>query len=211
MAARPGKPRVAANARGSKKRRKGTFVIEATSIVTGLSGRYATALYELASEQGALPAVEANLTALKRAIDSSADLKRLIKSPVFSRDDQARAIEAIAQRMGVSDLTRRFLGLVTSKRRLFVLPKIIDDFIRIAAHARGELTANVTSAKPLNNNQVENIKAALKSALGRTVTVSQSLDPDLLGGLVVRVGSVMVDSSLKTQLAKLQVAMREVN
>ena len=186
-------------------------MLEATSIVTGLSGRYATALYELAEGQGALPVVESDLQSLKRAIDGSDDLRRLIRSPVFSRESQWKAIEAIAARMRLSDLTRRFLGVVTQKRRLFALPKIIEDFFKLAAHFRGEVTATVSSARALSDRQVASLKAAIKSALARNVTVFQSLDPDLLGGLVVRVGSVMVDSSLRTQLSKLQVAMREVN
>jgi F-type H+-transporting ATPase subunit delta len=186
-------------------------VLEATSIVTGLHGRYATALYELAADNSAVPTVENDLHELKRAIDSSTDFKRLIKSPVFSRESQWKALDAITTRMRLSDLTRRFLGVVTNNRRLFALLNIIEDYFKLAAHFRGEIASTVTSARPLNSAQVNSIKATLKSALGQTINLSQSVDADLLGGLIVRVGSVMVDSSIRTQLQKLQVAMREVN
>ena len=186
-------------------------MLEATSIVTGLHGRYATALYELAADNGAVPAVESDLHDLKRAVEANADFRRLIKSPVFSREAQWKAIDAIARAMRLSELTRRFLGVVTHNRRLFALPDIIEDFFKLAAHFRGEISANVTSARALNSRQAEAIKATLKSALGQTINLSQSVDQTLLGGLVVKVGSVMVDSSIRTQLSKLQVAMREVN
>jgi F-type H+-transporting ATPase subunit delta len=186
-------------------------VLEATSIVTGLHGRYATALYELAADAGALPVVESDLRSFQRAIDASGDLKRLIKSPVFSREDQWKALEALVARMRLSDLTRRFLGIVTRNRRLFALPDIIADFFTLAAHFRGEISARVTSAKALSSPQLANLKAALKSALGQAINLTETQDPDLLGGLIVKVGSVMVDSSIQTQLSKLQVAMREVN
>jgi len=185
-------------------------VLEATSIVTGLPGRYATALYELAADSGAVPAVESDLRDMKRAIEASADLKRLIRSPVFSREEQWKALDIIAQRMRLSDLTRRFIGVITHNRRLFALPDIIEDFFKLAAHFRGELAAIVTSARPLSAAQVNSVKSALKSALGQTINLSESVDDSLLGGLIVRVGSVMVDSSIRTQLSKLQVAMREV-
>lgn len=186
-------------------------MLEATSIVTGLHGRYATALYELAAGAGAVPTVEGDLHDLKRAIESSVDFKRLIRSPVFSRDEQWKALDAIASAMRLSDLTRRFLGVVTNNRRLFALLNIIEDYFKLAAHFRGELAAQVTSARPLGGAQIDSIKATLKSALGQTITLSQSVDDSLLGGLIVKVGSVMVDSSIRTQLSKLQVAMREVN
>jgi len=186
-------------------------VLEATSIVTGLHGRYATALYELAADTGAVPGVESDLRDLKRAIEDSADFKRLIRSPVFSRDAQWKALDAITRAMRLSDLTRRFLGVVTHNRRLFALPDIIEDFFKLASHFRGELSAIVTSARSLSSAQINSIQASLKSALGQTVNLSESVDESLLGGLIVRVGSVMVDSSIRTQLSKLQVAMREVN
>lgn len=186
-------------------------MLEATSIVTGLHGRYATALYELAADSGAVPAAERDLHDLERAIAASADFRRLIRSPVFSREEQWRALDAIARAMRLSDLTRRFLGVITHNRRLFALPDIIADYFKLAAHFRGELSAQVTSARPLAGMQIESIKATLKSALGQSITLSQSVDDSLLGGLIVKVGSVMVDSSIRTQLSRLQVAMREVN
>jgi len=185
-------------------------VLEATSIVTGLHGRYATALYELAASSGNVAAVERDLQDLQRAIASSADLKRLIKSPVFSREEQWKALDTITRAMRLSDLTRRFLGVVTHNRRLFALPDIVEDYFKLVAHFRGELSAQITSARRLSEPQINSIKATLKSALGQTINLSQTVDDSLLGGLIVKVGSVMVDSSIRTQLAKLQVAMREV-
>jgi F-type H+-transporting ATPase subunit delta len=151
------------------------------------------------------------LKSVQRAIDASEDLRRLIKSPVFSREAQWKALEAVARRMSLSDLTRRFLGVVSHNRRLFALPGIIEDYFKLAAHFRGEISARVASAQPLGPAQASHLTAALKSALGQDVNVLHSVDAGLLGGLVVRVGSVMVDSSIRTQLSRLQVVMREVN
>jgi len=186
-------------------------VLEATSIVTGLSGRYASALYELARDSGALPRTEEDLAALKRAIEGSEDLRRLIKSPVFAADSQWKAMEAIAQRMQLATLTQHFLGVIIHNRRLFALPNVMADFFKLSAYYRDELSAQVVSATALSDAQLARLKAGMKSALGRTVNVMRTIDPDLLGGLIVRVGSIMIDSSIRTQLANLQVAMREVN
>lgn len=186
-------------------------VAEENSIVTGLAGRYAIALYELARDDGSLSQVERDLDTLKRAIQASADLAVLIRNPIYSREVQWKAMEAVILRMQLSDLVRRFVGVITHNRRLFALTDIIDGFSRIAADARGEVTATVRSAAPLSAQQVENLKAALRQALGRQVNITSSVDPELLGGLIVRLGSVMVDSTIRSQLNRLQVAMREVS
>jgi len=178
---------------------------------SGIPGRYANALYELAREGHAAEAVERDLKSLERALQTSADLVRLIRSPVFSRDDQWRAMEAILARMSVSDLTRRFIGVVAANRRLFVLPAIIAAYFAALAKARGEATASVQSATELSRAQAEALKASLKAALGDKINLIEKLEPALLGGLVVRVGSLMVDSSLRTRLNSLELAMREAS
>lgn len=179
-----------------------------TSLASGLAGRYATALYELADQQRQLDAVAADLAKLKAMIDDSADLRRLVSSPLISRDQQAKAMASLTERAGVSDLTRRFVGMVARNRRLFALCSMIDVFTQILAARRGELTAEVTSAKKLSPPQVEAISAALRSAAGRKVTIDLKVDPKLLGGLRVKVGSRLVDASLASKLQRLQLAMK---
>lgn len=186
-------------------------VASKASKVTGFAGRYANALYDLAREAGALEAVENDLNELSRAVAASTDLQRMLKSPVFSRDDQWKAMDAILARMRVSDLTRRFVGVVAAHRRLFALERIIIAFAKLTARARGETTATVEAAQDLSRAQADALKAALKSALGRRITLIEKREPALLGGLIVRVGSLMVDSSLRTQLTQLEIAMREAS
>lgn len=176
--------------------------------MTGLAGRYATALYELADEAKALDQVAGDLASLKRAIAENADLQRLIASPLVPRDQQAKAVLALVQKMGLSDLTRRFIGTVARNRRLFQLPAIIDAYTALLAEHRGEVTATVTSAKALTTPQTESINAALRAAVGRKVAVSLNVDPTLLGGLKVKVGSRLVDASLASKLQRLQLAMK---
>ncbi|MFO1187790.1 MAG: F0F1 ATP synthase subunit delta [Alphaproteobacteria bacterium] len=182
-----------------------------TTRTAGLAGRYAGAFYDLARERNAADTVERDLKSLERAINSSVDLRRLIKSPVFSREDQWKAMEAILARMNVSDLTRRFVGVVTANRRLFALPAIIAAYFAAVAKARGEATATVESAVALSRGQAEALKASLKTALGDRINLVEKLEPALLGGLVVRVGSLMVDSSIRTRLNSLELAMREAS
>jgi F-type H+-transporting ATPase subunit delta len=178
--------------------------------VGGLAERYASALYELADEQGALDAVAADLGALKSMIEHSDDFRRFIRSPVLSRTDQSKGIAAVGSAAQISPLTQKFLGLVARNRRLFALPGMITGFLAILAARRGQASAEVTSAVPLTDAQVSAISATLKSTVGRTVTVIPKLDPSILGGLIVRVGSRMVDSSLKSKLNRLKLAMKGV-
>lgn len=177
----------------------------------GVAGRYANALFGLAKDGGAIEAVEADLQGLQASLDASADLRRLIASPMISRDDQWRGLEAVLKAMQVTDLTRNFVGVVTQNRRLFALPDIIDAFVQILAAHRGAASAEVVSARPLGPDQVRALEGALKSAMGRTVALTQKVEEDILGGLIVRVGSVMIDSSLRSRLNRLEIAMREVS
>jgi F-type H+-transporting ATPase subunit delta len=177
---------------------------------SGLAGRYATALFELASEQKALDAVANDLKALRQMTAESADLARLIASPVIAREDQAKAITALAERAEFHALTRNIMGVLAMNRRLFTLSGVIDGYLGLLAQSRGEVTADVTSAAPLSETQISAVAEALRQALGSKVMVNTKVDKRLLGGLVVRVGSRMVDSSLRTKLQKLQLAMKGI-
>jgi F-type H+-transporting ATPase subunit delta len=180
----------------------------ATDRGSGLAGRYATALFELAREQDALDDVARDLDALAGLIAESEDFRRLVRSPVISRDDQGRALAAIAAHAGLNTLTGRFLGLLAHKRRLFTLEGVAATFRRLLAQHRGEVAAEVASAVPLTGGQLKKVEEAVAGHLGRRVTLSARVDPRLLGGLVVRVGSRMIDASLRTQLQHLELAMR---
>jgi len=174
----------------------------------GLADRYAAALYELADESKALDRVASDLRQIAKLLDESADLVRLIRSPILGREEQGRAIKAVLDRAGVDALTGKFVGLVAKNRRLFALPAMIKAFLATLARRRGEIAAEVTAAAPLSPAQAEAVTAALRQAVGSKVSVETRVDPSLLGGLVVRVGSRMVDSSLKTKLQKLELAMK---
>lgn len=178
--------------------------------VAGLAERYAAALFELAGERKAVDAVASDLTGLRQLIDESADLRRLIRSPVLQRGEQARAIGAIAERAGLNPLTRNFVGLLARNRRLFALPEMIQGFLQILAERRGEVTAHVIAAQELSETQRKAVDERLRKAVGRKVVVDFRVDPSLLGGLVVKVGSRMVDASLKSKLARLALAMKGV-
>lgn len=174
----------------------------------GLADRYAAALYELADEGKALDKVAADLRQISKMLDESADLVRLIRSPILGRVEQGRAMQAILDKAGVDQLTAKFVGLVAKNRRLFTLPAMIKAFLATLARRRGEVAAEVTSAQALTAQQQEAVTAALRQAVGSKVSVETRVDPALLGGMVVRVGSRMVDSSLKTKLQKLELAMK---
>jgi F-type H+-transporting ATPase subunit delta len=177
------------------------------TIVEGVAGRYASALFDLAKESSKVPDIESDLVNFQGLLDESPDLLRLVRSPVIGVDDQSRAITAILDRAGIGGLTANFLKLVTVNRRLFVIQDIIEAYRALAAKARGEITAEVTSAFVLNDEQVTALKDTLKASVGKDVTLSTRVDPSLLGGLVVKVGSRMIDSSLKTKLQNLKVAL----
>jgi F-type H+-transporting ATPase subunit delta len=173
-----------------------------------LAGRYAVALFALAREQGALDAVAGDLHGLREMLAASADLERLIRSPVLSREEQARALNALGERAGFAPLTQQFLGLVAHKRRLFALPKVIDAYDAMLAEHRGEVGAEVVSAVPLSAEQLDSVRQQLAGAVGQAVTLSTSVDPALLGGLIVRVGSRMMDASIRTKLHQLELALK---
>ncbi|HWD25712.1 MAG TPA: F0F1 ATP synthase subunit delta [Rhizomicrobium sp.] len=175
---------------------------------TGIAGRYATAIFELAQDTNSIPAVEQDFAALKQLIAENPDFARVVRSPVFGAEDQAKAMKAVLERIGASKLGIQFVLLLASKRRLFYLGDIIAAFTRILATRRGEVHAEVTSARTLSDAELNDLKAALKSKLGRDPRLETKVDPTLLGGLVVKVGSRMIDSSLRTKLDGLRAAMR---
>ncbi len=183
---------------------------EPVSISTGIAQRYALALFELAKESKALAALDADADAISAALAGSADLRDLIGSPIYSREDQAGAIAKIAQKMGLSALAANGLALMASKRRLFVLPQLVAQLKAMIAAERGEVTAEVTSAVPLSEAQAEALAKTLKGSVGKDVKLNVTVDGSLIGGLVVRVGSKMIDTSLRAKLAQLQNAMKEV-
>lgn len=178
--------------------------------VSGLADRYAAALFELADERKALDAVAADLQGLRSLMQESGDLRRLIRSPVVTRAEQGRAVAAFGERVGFSPLTRSFIGLLAQNRRLFALPEMIEGFLNRLAERRGEVTAQVVSAQELTPAQREAVDERLRKAVGRKVAVDIRVDPSLLGGLVVKVGSRMVDASLRSKLHRLQLAMKGV-
>ncbi len=179
-------------------------------IVAGVAGRYATALFDLALEAGALDKVADDLTAFERMLGESTDLKRLVLSPVLSAQTQERALAAIVSAMGAHPLTASFLSLVARNRRLFVTPGIITGLRALVARHRRQVDAEVASAMPLNAEQVALLTETLKASVGQDVKLRTTVDPALLGGLVVKVGSRMIDSSLRTKLNNLKFAMKEV-
>jgi len=174
----------------------------------GLAGRYANALFELAQEQNALDAVSADLGSLRKAMDASPDLTRLVKSPVFSAEDHARALKAILEKMGANALSSKFVLLLAQKRRLSALTGVMAAYETLVAKSRGETEAEVTSARALGDGEVAELKSVLKSRLGKEPRLHTKVDPSLLGGLVVKVGSRMIDSSLRTKLDGLRAAMK---
>ena len=180
------------------------------AVVGGLAARYASALYDLADESGALDLVASDLQGLQAVIDENGDFTRFIKSPVLSREDQTKGIAAISAKAGLSDITAKFLGLIANNRRLFALPDMIRAYQSILAARRGLVTAEVTSATELSDGQSQSLADALKSAIGTSVAVSTKVDPTILGGLSMRVGSRMVDSSLKSKLQRLKLSMKGV-
>jgi F-type H+-transporting ATPase subunit delta len=176
----------------------------------GLAARYAAALFELADTHKEIDRVAGDLADLKAMIAGSDALRALVRSPILSRDEQGRAMAAVLQQAGTSDLVRKFVGLVARNRRLFALSQMIEEFLAELARRRGEMRAEVTAAKPLNEQQQASLAEAIRRSVGGKVAVDVKVDPALIGGLVVKVGSRMVDSSLRTKLQRLQLAMKGV-
>jgi len=178
--------------------------------VSGVASRYATALFELALDAKALEQVETDLNRFGEALDAVGDMERLVKSPMFSAEEQGRALAAILDELKIEGLTKNFLQLVSKNRRLFATPDMIRGFRAMLADHRGEMSATVTAATKLTDAQVTALTQALKAALGKDVMLDQIVDPSLIGGLTVKVGSRMIDTSLRTKLNSLKHAMKEV-
>ncbi|MEM1066251.1 MAG: F0F1 ATP synthase subunit delta [Pseudomonadota bacterium] len=183
---------------------------EPDSISTGIAARYATAVFELAREEKALDALESDVAALEAAMGTSDDFRALIQSPIYGRDEQAAAMGALAAKMGLSSTVTNTLSLMASNRRLFVLPQLMSELSRLLAEAKGEITAEVTAAKALSDDQQAKLAETLKARVGKDVKIKMSVDESLIGGLVVKVGSRMIDTSIRSKLAALQNTMKEV-
>lgn len=178
-------------------------------IISGMAGRYATALFELALEQKSVDAVKANLDRFEALVAGSPDLARLVRSPVFTAAEQGKALSAVLAQTGIKGLTANFLLFVASNRRLFAAGQIIKAFRALVARHKGEVTAEVTVAEKLNDKHLGALKAALKGVTGKDVDLNVKVDPSIIGGLIVKLGSRMVDTSLKTKLNAIKHAMKE--
>jgi len=174
-----------------------------------MAGRYAIALFDLASETNAIDAVKADLESFDKLVAEIGDLERLVRSPVFSADEQLNALSAVLDRAGISGLAAKFLKLVTAKRRLFAVRDMIKGFRELVAKHKGEATAEVTVAEALKDEHIEALRTALKAVSGKDVTLDIKIDPAIIGGLVVKLGSRMVDTSLRTKLNAIKHAMKE--
>lgn len=177
-------------------------------IKASLAGRYASALFELARDEKQLDAVGASLASLERALDESEDLRALLASPKIGREEGSRTILATAQAMSLDRLTSNFLGVLAQNRRLGELRNAIRAFRMLSSSHRGETTAEITSAHALDDDQVAALKQNLRARVGRDVAVDLNVDPDILGGLVVKIGSQMIDGSIRTKLNTLALAMK---
>ncbi|MDF1717586.1 MAG: F0F1 ATP synthase subunit delta [Antarcticimicrobium sp.] len=183
---------------------------EPASISAGIAERYATAIFEIAKENNDLAGLETGLNDLAAGLDDSADLRNMMSSPIYSRADQEAAITAVAEKMGIAEVLRKSLALMAQKRRLFVVPQLIAALRGLIAEERGEVTADVVSAKALTKAQTEKLAKTLTARVGKTVNLNATVDESLIGGLVVKVGSKMIDTSIRSKLASLQNAMKEV-
>lgn len=177
--------------------------------VSGVSGRYATALFELARDEKAVDAVKADLDRFDALLNDSADLARLVRSPVFTAEDQIKALSAVLAKAGIGGIAANFLKVLTANRRLFTVAETIRAFRALIARFKGEATAEVTVAEPLSDKNLDALKAALKAVSGKDVDLNVKVDPSIIGGLTVKLGSRMVDSSLRTKLNSIKHAMKE--
>jgi F-type H+-transporting ATPase subunit delta len=189
---------------------RASFVAANDSIISGMAGRYANALFELALEEKALDTVKSDLEKFDALIAESADLNRLVRSPVYGADEQLKALSAILDKAGIGGLAANFLRVITTNRRLFAVRDMIRAFRMLVAKHRGEVSADVTVAEALNDSNLEALKGALKSVTGgKDIDLNVKIDPAIIGGLVVKLGSRMVDSSLRTKLNAIKFAMKE--
>ncbi len=183
---------------------------EPASISTGIAARYATAVFELSKEDNALDQLSADVDALDAALSESADLRELIQSPIHSRSEQGAAMAAVAEAMGLGQTLKNVLALMAQKRRLFVLPHLLTALRTRLAAERGEVEAEVVSAKALTKTQAEKLEKTLADRVGSNVKINATVDESLIGGLVIKVGSKMIDTSIRSKLAQLQNTMKEV-
>jgi F-type H+-transporting ATPase subunit delta len=184
--------------------------LAADEIVSGVAGRYAGALFDIVDGAGAADRTMGELDAFARALDESADLDRLVRSPVFGADEQLKALDALLPRLGVSGPTANLFKLLAQNRRLFLAREVVTAFRRLVAAKRGGATAEVVSAEPLSDAQAQALKDALSARSGKTVELDRRVDASLIGGLVVKLGSRMIDTSLRTKLAQLKLVLKEV-
>nr|WP_252731266.1 F0F1 ATP synthase subunit delta [Lentibacter algarum] len=185
-------------------------VSEPASISTGIAARYATAVFDLAKETKKLAPLEGDLDSLESALKDSADFTNLLSSPIYSREEQGAAVAALAKKMKLSPIMTKTLSLMAAKRRLFVVPQLVKGLRARIAEDKGEVSAEVVSAKALTKAQADKLAKTLKTRFGKTVTIKASVDESLIGGLVVKVGSKMIDTSIRSKLGSLQNAMKEV-
>jgi F-type H+-transporting ATPase subunit delta len=186
-------------------------VADAENIVSGMAGRYASALFSLAKDARSIDKVTAELKSFDGLIQDSPDLQLLVRSPVFTAEDQSRALKAVLERAGISGLTANFLLLVATKRRLFAVRTMIRDFLALDDADRGVSRAHVTVAEPLSDGQLGALKSSLAEATGgKSVELDMKVDPEIIGGIVVRLGSRMVDASIRTKLNAIRTRMKEV-
>jgi F-type H+-transporting ATPase subunit delta len=204
-------PRRRCGLRKSQKNRARASITVAreSGIVSGMAGRYATALFELALESKAVDQVKSDLAAFDALVASSPDLTRLVRSPVFSAEEQAKALVAVLDRAGITGIAANFLRVVASNRRLFAARDMIRGFNALVAKDKGEVTAEVTVAERLNDARMNDVRDALKQVTGKDVQVDVTVDPSIIGGLKVKLGSRMVDASLRTKLNSIKFAMKE--
>ena len=183
---------------------------QSESRISGIAERYARSLFDLAADGKQIDSVEADLGRFEALINGSDDLQRLIKSPVFSAEEQLSAISTLAAKANIGGLVGNFLKVVAKNRRLFAMPGMIAAYRRIAAEQRGEVSAEVTAAHELTAAQMKDLQATLKGVIGKDAAINMTVDPSILGGLIVRVGSRQIDTSLKTKLNSLKLALKEV-
>jgi F-type H+-transporting ATPase subunit delta len=185
-------------------------VSEPASISSGIAQRYATAVFDLVQEAGTLATLEADVASLQAALDGNSDLRAVLTSPVYSREDTGRAVTAVAGALGLSQVLTGALGLMARNRRLFVVPALLVRLRAMIADAKGEVTADVVSASVLTKAQADALAQMLKSRIGKTVKLNVAVDDSLIGGLIVKVGSKMIDTSIRSRLVALQNSMKEV-
>jgi F-type H+-transporting ATPase subunit delta len=180
------------------------------SITSGFAGRYATALFDLAKESGAIDAVVADLSTFDALIEAHEDMQRFVRSPVFSAEDQVKALQPILEKIGVKGLAQKFLLLVATQRRLFAVRQMVKAFRQLVDQDRGVTRATVTLAETPSSKALDAIKAALKDVAGAGAEIDLEIDSEIIGGIIVQIGSKMVDSSLRTKLNGIRTAMKEV-